>query len=196
MKNPARILSLLLLTATTALWTGCATGARRIETGGAQAITTVGTINDADFKIAAEDALASLLGSGRLDEAQNRPAIVQVSRIQNRTGLQYDTDLLTKKIRVGISNSGKANVVTDPADDPIGSGQSAENAFLNDKKVAVRPDFTFSGKIIKMQARTGNLREATYTFQLSLQKPGPLNVAVWEFERQITKQGSRASVGF
>lgn len=196
MKQPARILSLLLLAATTALWTGCATGARRIETGGAQAITTVGQINDADFKTAAEDALASLLASGRLEDARNRPAIVQVSRIQNRTGLQYDTDLLTKKIRVGISGSGKAAVVTDPADDPVGSGQSAENAFLSDKKMPARPDFTLSGKILKTQVRAGNLREATYTFQLSLQKPGALNVAVWEFERQITKQGSRASVGF
>ncbi len=192
-----KLLLLATCSAVTLGFTGCATNnARVIDTGGRESITTVGDINDKDFTAAATDAINSLLASGALDKVAAPPAIVAVSLIQNRTGLHYDTSLLTKKIRVAISQSGKALTATPAGEDPQGTGLAAEQRFLEDKKVAKNPDFTLSGKILKTQVRAGKIREATYTFQLSLTAPGSLAVALWEFERQITKQGDRPAVGF
>jgi uncharacterized protein (TIGR02722 family) len=183
-----------------ALFTGCATSnAHYVETGGRENIVTVGQINIQDFSAAAESAINSLLASGALDKVQNPPAVVAISRVVNNTGQHIDTDLLTKKIRIAMLQSGKALTSTTEglggvAEDPLAKGLKQEADFLADKKVTRSPDFSLSGKIIETRARAENLRQSTYSFQLSLTDNRGL--AVWEGEKEITKQGSRPSVGF
>jgi PBP1b-binding outer membrane lipoprotein LpoB len=77
----------------------------------------------------------------------------------------------------------------------MAKGLQQENEFKNDVKTTRTPDFTLSGKIIELTARASNTRQTTYSFQLSLTdtKSG---LAVWEGEKEITKQGTRSSVGF
>ena len=57
------------------------------------------------------------------------------------------------------------------------------------------PYYTLSGKLLEDRAQAGKVKQVTYTFQLSLTtvKDG---LAVWEEEKQITKQGTRSSVGW
>ena len=43
--------------------------------------------------------------------------------------------------------------------------------------------------------KAGNTSQSTYSFQLSLTDP-KTGLAVWEGEKEITKQGTRSSVGF
>jgi len=69
-----------------------------------------------------------------------------------------------------------------------------ENEFMNDQKPARLPDFSLSGKIIETVARAGHTHQSTYSFQLSLTDKSGL--AVWESEKEITKQGTQPSVGF
>ena len=64
------------------------------------------------------------------------PAVLAISRIVNNTGQQIDTDLLTKKIRVALLNSGKAQTTTTmglggTAEDPMAKGLQQENEFMN-----------------------------------------------------------------
>ena len=85
--------------------------------------------------------------------------MLAISRIVNNTGQQIDTDLLTKKIRVALLNSGKAETTTTmglggTAEDPMAKGLQQESEFSNDQKTTRTPDFTLSGKIIR------NLRAA------------------------------------
>ncbi len=66
---------------------------------------------------------------------------------------------------------------------------------MNDQKNTRLPDFTtYSGKIIQNTAKASNVNQTTYGFQLSLTDNQGL--AVWEGEKQITKQGSQNAVGF
>jgi uncharacterized protein (TIGR02722 family) len=128
------------------------------------------------------------------------PAVLAISRIINNTGQQIDTDLLTKKIRVALLNSGKAQTTTTlglggTAEDPMAKGLQQENEFANDQKATRKPDFTLSGKIIETTAKSGNTSQSTYSFQLSL-TDAKTGLAVWEGEKEITKQGTRSSVGF
>lgn len=194
------LLSLMPAALAPLLLTGCASGkAGYVGTGDRQNIVTVDQINIQDYLTAAEAATDKLLASGALDKVAKPPAILAVSRIVNSTGSQIDTDLLTKKIRVRLNESGKALTTTTDGlggpEDPLAKGRKQEAEFLADQKV-VGPtaDFSLSGKIIETRARAGNVRQSTFSFQLSLTDNRGL--AVWEGEEEITKQGKRPSVGF
>ena len=182
-----------------ALLAGCATDAHYVQTGGRENVVTVSGINIQDYIQAASASVTKLLAAGALDRVQNPPAVLAMSRIINNTGQQIDTDLLTKKIRVALLQSGKAVTTTTfglggQAEDPLAKGIQQEQEFTSDQKTTRTPDFSLSGKIIETVARAGDTRQSTYRFQLSLtDKQG---LAVWEDEEEITKQGSRASVGF
>ena len=183
------------------LGAGCAgTGAHYVQTGDQHNIVSLGQINIQDYIQAANDMTGKLLASGALDRVANPPAVLAISRIVNNTGQQIDTDLLTKKIRVSVLESGKALTTTTlglggSAEDPMAKGLQQENEFKNDVKTTRTPDFTLSGKIIELTARASNTRQTTYSFQLSL-TDAKSGLAVWEGEKEITKQGTRASVGF
>jgi uncharacterized protein (TIGR02722 family) len=179
---------------------GCATNAHYVETGGRENVVSVNQINIQDYIQAANAAVNDLLASGALDRVPNPPAVLAISRIVNNTGQQIDTDLLVKKIRVAVLNSGKAQTTTTmglggTAEDPMAKGLQQENEFKSDQKATRTPDFTLSGKIIETTARAGSTRQSTYSFQLSL-TDSKTGLAVWEGEKEITKQGTRPSVGF
>ncbi|HZI31749.1 MAG TPA: penicillin-binding protein activator LpoB [Candidatus Binatia bacterium] len=195
-----KIILLPLVAASAAFITGCGTNAHYVETGGRQSIVSIGQINDQDFIAAANAAASDLIASGVLDKAQHSPAVLVLSRIVNNTGQQIDTDLLTQKIRIAVLNSGKATFTTTmglggKAEDQMAKGLQQQEEFMNDSKPQPLPDFSLSGKIIETVARAGNTSQSTYSFQLTLTDPKTGN-AVWAIEKQITKQGTRSSVGF
>lgn len=171
---------------------GCGTDAHYVETGGQQNIVNVGTINIQDYIQAANAATADLLASGALDKVSSQPAVLYISTIINNTSRQIDTDLLTKKISIALLNSGKA--VTTSVD-PAAKGLTEENQFMNDQKSQKIPDFTLSGKIIELAVNDGSTRQATYSFQLSLNDT-KTGYQVWEGEKEITKQGTQSTIGF
>jgi penicillin-binding protein activator len=198
MKN--KILWPVLAAAIPLIGAGCATNAHYVQTGGSENIVNVGQINIQDYIQAANDMTGKLLASGALDRVATPPAVLAISRIVNNTGQQIDTDLLTKKIRIAILDSGKAMTTTTmglggTAEDPMAQGLQQENEFKNDTKTTRTPDFTLSGKIIQLAVRAGGTTQSTYSFQLSL-TDSKTGLAVWEGEKEITKQGTRPSVGF
>jgi hypothetical protein len=192
------VLSLALVSGA-AFISGCASDAHYVETGGRENIVNVGRINIQDYIQAADTLVQDLKGSGVLTKVANPPAVLAISRIVNNTSQQLDTDILIKKIRVSLSNGGQALTTTTMgigghAEDPLAKSISDETAFMNDQKTTRLPDFSLSGKIIETTARAGSTRQSTYSFQLSLTDKSGL--AVWEGEKEITKQGARSSVGF
>jgi uncharacterized protein (TIGR02722 family) len=189
----------LLILAPLVFYGGCSTHTRYVEPTGPRTIVT-SEINIQDFSYAAEDMVKSLLVSGALDDAPQQPSILAISRIVNNTTQQIDTDMLTKKIRVALNQSGKVLTTTTMgiggiAEDPLAQGIQQEKEFYADKKEPQRlPDYSLSGKIIEKRDRQDNVRQVTYSFQLSLTDGNGL--AVWEEEKQITKQGKRSVIGW
>jgi penicillin-binding protein activator len=180
--------------------TGCRTQAHYIQTGGRESVVTVNQINIQDFIQAATVMTGELKASGALTKVSTPPAVLAISRIVNNTGQQIDTDLLVKKIRVDLLQSGQAVTTTTmglggTSEDPMAKGLQQEAEFKADQKVTRTPDFTLSGKIIQTIARDGSTSQSTFSFQLSLTDP-KTGLAVWEGEKEITKQGGRSSVGF
>jgi hypothetical protein len=170
---------------------GCATNAHYVQTGGSESVVNISQINIQDYIQAANEMTGKLLASGVLDRVANPPAVLAISRIVNNTGQQIDTDLLTKKIRIAVLDSGKALTTT-----TMGLGGTAEDPMAKQLQTNIRPpDFTLSGNIIQLAVKAGNTTQSTYSFQLSL-TDAKTGLAVWEGEKEITKQGTRSSVGF
>lgn len=191
--NKNILLPLLALTAS-GLLTGCGSNAHYVATGGRENIVTTGEINIQDYLQAAEASTKDLLASGALDRVPNPPAVVGIGHIINNTTQQIDTDLLVKKIRVALLQSGKAVTST-----TYGLGGQSEDALANQMLQQGNtphrlPDFSLSGKIIQTSVSAGKTHQTTYSFQLSLTDRQGL--AIWEGEKEITKQGARATIGF
>ncbi len=198
------LVSTVLVVATAALLGGCASSqATYVDPASTRTLSNVGEINVQDWNMASESMINSLISkhinSGSLKgSGPDGRAILAISRIVNNTSIQIDTDILVKKIRVALLGTGK--VVADITaglggpEDPLAAEAKREQQFLGTQKVAGRPDYTLSGKIIENRTRQGNQRESTYVFQMALATRDGL--AVWEEEKTITKQGKRAPVGW
>jgi penicillin-binding protein activator len=92
------------------VFTGCESSqVRVVDSKGPDSIVTSG-INPQDWSNAADQLVASLLTSGALDKAPVQPAILAIDRIINNTTVNVDTDLLIKKIRVALSQTGKVAI--------------------------------------------------------------------------------------
>jgi uncharacterized protein (TIGR02722 family) len=188
---PSKFASVLAVSALLAL-TGCEseTETRTVDAKGPEAINT-SAINSQDWANAADQLLNSLLSSDALNNAPRHPAILAVDRIINNTQLMVDTDLLIKKIRVGLTQTGKVAITN-----TLGLGERAvvasEAAELDEmqsgKKAKVLvPDYTLYAKLIQQTDRNSKLTQNTYSFQMSLVQV-KTGLTVWEEEKQISKQ--------
>ncbi len=181
------------------VFTGCASNqVRTVDSKSPQAINT-SEINPQDWANAADQLVGSLLSAGPLDKAPSQPAILAVDRIINNTTQQVDTDLLIKKIRVALTQTGKVAVTN-----TMGLGEravvAAEAAELDEmttgkKAKVIAPHFTLYTKLIEQNQRINSVTQRTYTFQMSLVavKTG---LTVWEDEREIAKQSKKAVMGW
>jgi len=173
-------------------FSGCetATETRTVDAKGPQAINTA-AINSQDWANAADQLINSLLSGGALNNAPRTPAILAVDRVINNTQLMVDTDLLIKKIRVALTNTGKVAITN-----TLGLGERAvvasEAAELEEmqsgkKAKTLVPDYTLYAKLIQQTDKNGKVTQNTYAFQMSLVQV-KTGLTVWEEEKQIAKQ--------
>jgi uncharacterized protein (TIGR02722 family) len=186
-----------------ALVVGCQSGGGARVVNETQSITTVNSIDIQDWNAAANQLSLELLASGVFERAPRQPSVLAISRFINNTTEQVDMDLLNKTVRINLLNSGKVQTSTvmglgGVGSDPLAQELAAERAILNrgqEAAAGANPDYTLTGKIIQVQSRAGSVRQSVFAFQLALTDIRS-GTAVWEGEKQIIKQGRRASVGF
>ena len=193
-----------------ALMLGCAT-ARYIDHDGRDSIVNVGQINTQDWIRAADELTQSLLLSGTINSVAGKPKVMMIGRIKNNTNQHIDTDSLMKKIRVALNKGGRALTTTavgldGPEDESskavreLRADDEFNQATIPSKGNLISPDYSLSGKIIQNNARAKRgllptIKQSEFAFQLSMTdlKTG---LAVWEEEKLIVKQGSRAAVSW
>ncbi len=172
--------------------TGCGTvpETRTVDAKGPEAVNT-SAINSQDWANAADQLVASLLSSNALNNAPRTPAILAIDRVINNTQLMVDTDLLIKKIRVALTQTGKIAITN-----TMGLGERAvvasEAAELEEmqsgkKEKILVPDYTLYAKLIQQSDRGKNVTQNTYVFQMSLVQT-KTGLSVWEEEKSIAKQ--------
>ncbi len=188
------------LSAVALLFAGCETTpeTRTIDSRGPETLNT-SSINSQDWANAADQLVASLLSSGALERSAKQPAVLAIDRVINNTTLSVDTDLLIKKIRVALTQTGKVAVTN-----TMGLGEravvAAEAAELEEmttgkKQKLTTPDYTLYAKLIQQTDRSGKQTQNTYSFQMSLVDTRS-GLTTWEEERSIAKLTRRPSVGW
>jgi hypothetical protein len=200
MKSPVKLLGAGALSVSLLL-SGCVTtqsDTRVVDARSPESLNTA-SINPQDWANAADQLTASLISSGALERAPKQPAVLAVDRVINNTQLMVDTDLLIKKIRVALTQTGKVAI-----SNTLGLGERAvvasEAAELEEmqsgrKQKVIVPAYTLYAKLIQQTDRSGRVTQNTYAFQMSLVdvKSG---LTVWEDERQIAKQTKRPGVSW
>ncbi len=188
------------LSAVAFLFAGCETTpeTRTIDSRGPETLNT-SSINSQDWANAADQLVASLLSSGALERAKKQPAVLAIDRVINNTTLSVDTDLLIKKIRVALTQTGKVAVTN-----TMGLGERAvvaseaaelEELTTGKKQKLTTPDYTLYAKLIQQTDRSGKQTQNTYSFQMSLIDTRS-GLTTWEEERSIAKLTRRPSVGW
>ena len=188
-----------VLLPSTLLITGCQTAeTRTIDASGPQALNT-GGINSQDWYTAADQLVGSLITSGALDKSPVQPAVLAVDRIINNTKLNIDTDLLIKKIRVALIQTGKVAVTNTMGlgERAVVASEAAEMDEMTTGKKAKTPaiNYTLYGKLIQQVDRLNGVTQNTYSFQMSLVDVRT-GLTVWEDDRAIAKQTKKSTLGW
>ena len=156
-----------------------------------------------DWTKTAEKMTTSMLKSGAF--ARVKDPVIAMGPMKNDTMQRFDTDILTKKIRTTVVNSGLAQVATnftgeDSTSDTVRAkrGNSEYDAgTIVAKGTLVAPNMSLSGKMIQrnLDLKSGWFSSVDtrveYYLQLTLTnlKTG---LSVWEDEQPIIKEGDHA----
>jgi PBP1b-binding outer membrane lipoprotein LpoB len=172
---------------------GCAgEGARQIDSGGREVITSVNDVDIQNYNQAATQLVDSMLRSGvltQLSDGQPGPLIIELDRVSNDTTERIDVDLVTDTVRVETLKSGQATFFTPDA--PLAAADRLAGTEL-DQDVPTA-DYTLSGRITNVANSAGRTRQQTFVFTLTLSDRN--GITRWADQVFITKQGSRNSVG-
>ncbi|WP_370396364.1 hypothetical protein [Intestinicryptomonas porci] len=170
---------------------GCASGnATYIQSGGADSIVSTRKINIADWNNAAVKLTNNMLASGVLDNLNlKQPIKMMVSNVKNKTSEVIDTTMLTNKIIMDLTNSGKVLVIKD---DKATQELLEYESERTGKKIGMAK-ITLTGSISEDREVNSSAREVTYTFIMELNMNG---TSRWIGQEQISKQSSRSTFGF
>lgn len=160
-----------------------------------------------DWTSVAEKMTKSMLASGAFSRVKN--PVIAMGNIKNDTMQRFDTDILTKKIRKTLLNSGRAQVTTGfenfrPAEDSTTyavretrGNEEYDASTIVGKGTLVAPNVSLTGKMLQrnLKLRSGWFSSVDtrveYYLQLTLSdvKTG---LALWEDEQPIVKEGDHA----
>lgn len=168
-------------------------------------------IDDIDLQNAARDMINSMLASPVFASSNpNERHVLVISRIINDTMQHFDTDILIKKIRIALLNSGKVYVTTaigaNGAEDKMSKDIRSlrDDDEFNQKTIAkkgtlISANRSLSGKIIQRNTRIkgtfSDSQRVDYYFQLTVTNLDN-GLAIWEDEIKINKLGSNRSVAW
>lgn len=179
------------MAASSLLLAGCSTPTRDIDVE-KEGIKRADQADVQDFRKAAKEMVESMVKQGalgRFKEEKGRTAVIAFNRVVNDTGEYIDVDQLTMRVSEELLNSGLAELDTTWGAKPI----NPDDPSVLSGKVQL-PDFTLVGKIRKDTARAGDMKQGTYTFMLILTN-STTGRAAWQSMKQITKQGTKSSIG-
>jgi len=157
-----------------------------------------------DWTNTAEKMTKSMINSGALK--QTKKPVIAIANIKNDTTQRFDTDVLIKKIRTTLLNSGAAQIATNySGEDSTSSNVRAnlrgdkeyDQSTIANTGTLIAPNMSLSGKMLQrnLKLESGWFSSVDtrveYYLQLTLTdlKTG---LSVWEDEQPIIKEGTHA----
>ena len=155
--------------------------------------------SETDMQKAVKDLVDSLVGHHTI-AAANRPPIVMVTNLQNKTTEHIDTQNIMDMIRVELMNRGRVSFVDKEARDDVAKEYEYQNSgMVNDttKKgpgKQVGADFILNGRLDSNVQEVGKDKTVYYKLTLNLTNLDS-NVIAWSNYKQIRKIYKKKSVG-
>jgi len=185
----------------------CACGTTSvIDTSNPKEITSMQNVMELEYRDltnTAEKMTQSMVNNAKFQTIKY--PVIAIGTIVNDTTQRFDTDILTKKIRTSLVNSGKAQITTNFTKEDVTSEQvrTIRNNEEYNKNTIVKqgtliaPNLSLTGKIIQRNLKldagwwSSVDTRVEYYLQLTLTDL-QTGLSIWEEEQPIIKEGANA----
>lgn len=155
--------------------------------------------SESDMQNAVRDLVASATSSAAIAQAQ-RPPVVMVTRLQNKTSEHIDTQSITDMFQVELSRTGKVAFVDKAAREDMADEYDYQNSGMVSRETKkgkggqVGADFIMNGRLDSIVQEAGREKTVYYklTMNLTNLKTGLIQ---WTDHKQLRKQFQKKRVG-
>jgi uncharacterized protein (TIGR02722 family) len=150
-----------------------------------------------------QTAVSYLVGSAIKHDAianAKRPPIVMVTKLQNKTSEQIDTQSVTDMITVELSQTGKVQFVDKSAREDIAEEYDYQNSGMVNRETKkgkggqVGADFILNGRLDSIVQTAGKDKTVYYKITLNMTNL-TTGLIVWTANKQIRKVYKKQAVG-
>jgi penicillin-binding protein activator len=155
--------------------------------------------SETDMQQAVKTLVDSLVAHNSI-AAANRPPVVMVTNLQNKTSEHIDTQNIMDMVRVELMNRGRVSFVDKEARDDVAKEYEYQNSgMVNDttKKgpgKQVGADFILNGRLESIVKEVGKDKTVYYKLTLNLTNLDT-NIITWSNYKQLRKLYKKKSVG-
>lgn len=155
--------------------------------------------SETDMQKVVADLVASMVNHREISNA-DRPPIVMVTKLQNKTSEHIDTQSVMDMVRVELSRGGRVAFVDKEAREDVaaeyeyqGSGMMSEETKKG-KGGQIGADYIINGRLDSIVQEAGKNKTVYYKVTLNLTNLKK-NLIVWTDYKQIRKKYRKQSVG-
>jgi penicillin-binding protein activator len=155
--------------------------------------------SESDMQRVAKDLVASALRHDAIANAK-RPPIVMVTKLQNKTSEQIDTQSITDMLTVELQNSGKVQFIDKAAREDMAEeyeyqgGGSVSRETQKKKGSQVGADLILNGRLDSIVQQAGKDKSVYYKVTLNMTNLST-GLIVWTDQKQIRKLYKKQHVG-
>lgn len=155
--------------------------------------------SESDMQNAVKDLVNSAVSHPAI-RASNRPPIVMVTRLQNKTDEHIDTQSITDMFQVELMRSGKVTFVDKAAREDISEEYDYQDSGMVSRETKkgkgnqVGADFIMNGRLDSIVQQAG--RDKTVYYKLTMNMTNlSTGLIVWTDHKQIRKKFKKQRVG-
>jgi len=155
--------------------------------------------SETDMQKTVKSLVKSMVKHRSISEAQ-RPPIVMVTKLQNKTSEHIDTQSIMDMVRVELTNSGRIAFVDKAAREDIAAEYEYQDSGMvsgETKKTMggqIGADYILNGRLDSIVQQVGKKKTVYYKVTLNLTNL-KTSVIAWTGQKQIRKRYKKRSVG-
>ncbi|MEQ1878383.1 MAG: penicillin-binding protein activator LpoB [Bdellovibrionia bacterium] len=155
--------------------------------------------SETDMQKAVKDLVDSLVAHNSI-AAANRPPVVMVTNLQNKTTEHIDTQNIMDMIRVELMNRGRVSFVDKEAREDVSKEYEYQNSGMVNETTKKGPgkqvgaDFILNGRLDSNVQEVGKDKTVYYKLTLNLTNLDS-NLVTWSQYKQIRKVYKKKSIG-
>ena len=155
--------------------------------------------SETDMQVVVKSMVDSLVKHKAIANAQ-RPPVVMVTNLQNKTSEHIDTESIMDMVRVELTNSGEVSFVDKQAREDVSNEYDYQNNGSTSSETKKGPggqigaDFIINGRLDSIVQEVGKDKSVYYKLTLNMTNL-KTNIITWTNNKQIRKTFKKKSIG-